>query len=119
MSERVIELTAKVLAGLQVPLSLNGGLLGAAGEPLIELRSELGLFGWPDAEETQGALERKLADERQVKTHVVHVTAEPVAEDVVWCEECEEWVTAGPPEPECGDWPAPCNHDPAHLRGER
>lgn len=27
--------------------------------------------------------------------HVVHVTAKPIAEDVVWCEDCEEWVTAG------------------------
>jgi hypothetical protein len=41
-----------------------------------------------------------LADERlaQAEAHVVHVTAEPIAEDVVWCEACEEWVTAGPPE---------------------
>ena len=30
--------------------------------------------------------------------HVVHVTVEPVAEDVVWCDECEEWVTFGAPE---------------------
>jgi hypothetical protein len=31
-------------------------------------------------------------------THIVHVTAEPIAEDVVWCEECEEWVASGAPE---------------------
>lgn len=34
--------------------------------------------------------------------HVVHVTAEPVAEDAVWCEECEEWVTSGVPERAAG-----------------
>lgn len=32
------------------------------------------------------------------RQHVVHVTAAPVAEDAVWCETCEEWVTAGAPE---------------------
>jgi hypothetical protein len=30
--------------------------------------------------------------------HVVHVTVEPVAEDVVWCDDCEEWVTSGAPD---------------------
>lgn len=31
--------------------------------------------------------------------HVVHVTAEPVAEDVVWCDDCEEWVASEAPNP--------------------
>lgn len=26
--------------------------------------------------------------------HVAHVVPEPIAEDVVWCDRCEEWVTA-------------------------
>lgn len=34
--------------------------------------------------------------------HVVHVTTEPVAEDAVWCDECEEWVTSGAPERAAG-----------------
>lgn len=47
--------------------------------------------------------------------HVVHVTAEPVAEDVVWCDECEEWVTSVAPECRCeepsgdGDGPYTCD----------
>ena len=31
------------------------------------------------------------------KRHIVHVTAQPVAEDVVWCDICEEWVESGAP----------------------
>lgn len=30
-------------------------------------------------------------------THVIHVTARPIAEDAVWCDDCEEWVTSGDP----------------------
>src|SRR5438105_2284466 len=33
------------------------------------------------------------AHDAQAEAHVVHVTAEPIAEDVVWCEVCDEWVT--------------------------
>lgn len=35
--------------------------------------------------------------------HIIHVTAEPVAEDAVWCDECEEWVSSGAPEGPSGD----------------
>lgn len=37
------------------------------------------------------------------KAHVVHVTVAPVAEDAVWCEACEEWVTTGDPESTLAD----------------
>ena len=30
--------------------------------------------------------------------HIVHVTVEPIAEDAVWCDECEEWVSSVAPE---------------------
>lgn len=47
-------------------------------------------------------------------THVVHVTAMPVAEDVVWCDDCEEWVTAGAPEG-ADAAPAPTDDQPLHF----
>ncbi|GEB16686.1 hypothetical protein GUY44_07505 [Pimelobacter simplex] len=37
-------------------------------------------------------------DSTTADAHVIHVTATPVAEDVVWCDECEEWVASGAPE---------------------
>lgn len=40
----------------------------------------------------------RLVREQARPEHVVHVTAEPVAEDVVWCDDCEEWVASGAPE---------------------
>jgi hypothetical protein len=52
---------AKVLAGLQVPRSIQGGhVLGAALEPFDRLRKGLGLFGWPDAAEHEERLRRAL-----------------------------------------------------------
>lgn len=46
--DRVIELIAQVLAGLQVPVSLPNSemFLGAARQPWVELRQELNMFGW-------------------------------------------------------------------------
>ena len=34
---------------------------------------------------------------RDDPSHTVHVTAKPIAEDVVWCDDCEEWVMSGDP----------------------
>lgn len=61
-------------------------------------------------------------------THVIHVTVAPVAEDAVWCDECEEWVmTSGEPEAACAagiaastraEWrneARPTNHDSARI----
>ena len=57
----VIDLLAKALAGLQVPMSIGGQqMLGAAYRPLVDLRGELRLFGYPDAEEHEVALRKVL-----------------------------------------------------------
>lgn len=54
-SDEALDDLAELLAGLQVPLSLGHGLLGAADEPYRRLLGELG-FGWRDAEEFRAGL---------------------------------------------------------------
>ena len=49
------DVLARLLAGLQVPCSLNA--LGAAREPYIELTSNLELIGWMNTEEIKTAIE--------------------------------------------------------------
>lgn len=67
-SKRFAELIAELISGAQVPMSI--GVLGAAKQPLIELRKELTLTGWHTTEEARQAVlnwlnnphaERKLA----------------------------------------------------------
>lgn len=61
-NDTITEELGKLIAGLQVPLSLGGGLLGAAGEPLRFLLGELGPgFGWTDAEQVTANLRARLA----------------------------------------------------------
>jgi hypothetical protein len=52
---------AAVLAGLQVPLSIDRAMLGAATDPLLRLRDGLRLHGWPNASDHEDALRRRLA----------------------------------------------------------
>lgn len=53
---------AEVLAGLQVPRSIQGGyVLGKALEPYDRLRKGLSLFGYPDAAEHERRLRQILA----------------------------------------------------------
>lgn len=59
----LIEDLAKLLTGLQVPLSMPGNALGAAEKPLIEIREKLDLFGWPDADEHLTKLNRRLHED--------------------------------------------------------
>ena len=54
--EELLEALAKILAGLQVPLSLGPGLLGAADEPYRKVLAETG-FGWKNAEDFKTYLE--------------------------------------------------------------
>jgi hypothetical protein len=56
--QRIIRLMAEVLAGTQVPRSLNA--LGAAARPWDELRKMLGLFGYADADQIEFHLRAKL-----------------------------------------------------------
>jgi hypothetical protein len=52
---------AALLAGLQVPRSIEGGrLLGAALEPWDRLRAGLGMFGWLGADDAEEALRKAL-----------------------------------------------------------
>lgn len=55
---RTVRLLAEILAGIQAPGSMN--LLGAASEPWIELRTEAGMFGWMNADETEEKLKSLL-----------------------------------------------------------
>jgi hypothetical protein len=58
--ELIDEAVSQVLAGLQVPRSLNGAMmLGAACEPYDKLHSFVG-FGWLKAEEFAKALRSML-----------------------------------------------------------
>lgn len=59
-----IEKTAKVLAGLQAPLSLGVGILGAAEEPYREILSDLPGFGWRDASEFETYLAEPESNDR-------------------------------------------------------
>lgn len=61
--DRVIRLIAEILEGLQVPLSIPGGHLGTARESTKQLRGELGLFGWPPADEIEQNLRKRLGIE--------------------------------------------------------
>lgn len=57
--EELIAALGKMLAGLQVPLSLGGPRLGAAAEPYREILRDSG-FGWRDADEFADYLRRRL-----------------------------------------------------------
>ena len=55
-TNKVLVLMGKLISGLNVPLSLSlikgvSNFLGTAQQPLLDLREELGLFGYLDAEE--------------------------------------------------------------------
>jgi hypothetical protein len=57
----IIENLGAVLSGLQVPMSIAGPqMLGTAYEPLVKLRDQLDLRGWPDSEQTTEALAKAL-----------------------------------------------------------
>jgi hypothetical protein len=59
--EEFAKLVGELLTGCQVPMSM--GVLGAAREPLIELRRNLGIgFGWNSAEEAEQAVLRWLEE---------------------------------------------------------
>lgn len=61
--ETFAKLIGRVMAGLQVPLSM--GMLGAARDPLHRLRGHLGLgFGWFTVEEAEQAVLRWLQREK-------------------------------------------------------
>lgn len=54
---------AQVLAGLNVPLSIDGGrMLGAARDPFIALRGELNMFGYQTAEEVEVEMRKRLTE---------------------------------------------------------
>lgn len=67
MSPRMKRLLAELIAGLSVPRSL-GPILGAAIEPLDQLRDYLHLFGYPDADDVEKAIEERLAEDAKVLT---------------------------------------------------
>lgn len=58
--DELIEALAKVLGGLQVPMSM-GPVLGAADKPYREIYADLGGFGWRDDEAFHAYLRTKLA----------------------------------------------------------
>lgn len=65
--QKLMENLAKVLAGLQAPMSINHAMIGAAYEPLVAIRDQLHLRGWPDADEHKEALIKALfADAKSV-----------------------------------------------------
>jgi hypothetical protein len=60
--EEFARLVGRLMAGCQVPMSM--GILGAAREPLNELRSNLGVgFGWASDDEAKAAVLRWLEEQ--------------------------------------------------------
>ena len=57
---------AEIIAGLQVPHSINPAMLGAAAEPWRRIRTEHDMRGWLTAEDTEplvrAAIGREVAD---------------------------------------------------------
>lgn len=64
--DETLDLLARVLQGLQVPLSIAPQMLGTAAEPLRELYAEVDAFGWPDADHFYTQLTALLANETTV-----------------------------------------------------
>lgn len=68
--DRVIHELARVLYGLQVPLSIAPArvMLGEAIEPLLRLREKdmLGLFGYPSVTEIEARLIEELAEPQRL-----------------------------------------------------
>lgn len=59
--ELFARLVGRMMTGCQVPMSM--GMLGAAREPLVELREQLGLgYGWNTAEDAEKAVAQWLAE---------------------------------------------------------
>lgn len=58
--QKLVENLAKVLAGLQAPMSISHAMIGAAYEPLVAIRDQLHLRGWPDDKEHVEALTKAL-----------------------------------------------------------
>jgi hypothetical protein len=59
--DKLIQDLAKILEGVQVPLSIGGPtILGTAYQPILDVRQQLGLFGWPNAEEIHAKLLKAL-----------------------------------------------------------
>lgn len=57
---KVLSLLSRIIAGLEVPLSLSlvgENFLGTARQPFIELREELHMFGYSSHEEVLAKLE--------------------------------------------------------------
>jgi hypothetical protein len=66
MSDKTVPLLAQLIAGLAVPLSLTheaGNFLGAGRQPLLALRSDLNLFGYPSSEEIEQRIREALASQ--------------------------------------------------------
>ena len=55
MTPRLRQLLAQLIRGCEVPRSL--GILGTAEKPFDELYSYLGLFGYPDVDKIEAALQ--------------------------------------------------------------
>lgn len=58
LDREVVELMAKVVTGLQAPMSISSQILGTAYVPLCELRARLNIFGWPNDETVFEAFEK-------------------------------------------------------------
>lgn len=64
--QKLVENLAKVLAGLQAPMSINHAMIGAAFEPLVAIRDQLHLRGWPDDKEHLEALVKVLFPDAKI-----------------------------------------------------
>jgi hypothetical protein len=64
----LIEKLAKILAGLQVPLSIGGPtFLGAAYEPYREILNDEKTFGYRQSEDFEAYLRRKILEATSVR----------------------------------------------------
>jgi hypothetical protein len=58
--EAIIANLGAIISGLQVPMSIAPHVLGAAYQPLCDVRGQLRLFGYPKAEEVAAELKKAL-----------------------------------------------------------
>lgn len=59
----IIREMAEIVAGLQVPMSIQAPSLALAGPHYDALRNEAKMFGWQNVDEIELALKRAIANE--------------------------------------------------------
>lgn len=53
---------AEIVAGLQVPYSIDSKVLGEAGPAWVRLRQRIGCFGWQDADDIEARVRQGIGE---------------------------------------------------------